>query len=109
MKSLRIALAAIGIALAAGISASFAENAPRHWPGRDVPVPETVSPAMQAVIARPLSPIWNGHPKSAEEWKTLVAKLAADTVATLPDMRQRLGVKVEPTTIAGVKTFILTP
>jgi monoterpene epsilon-lactone hydrolase len=109
MKSLRLALAAISVVLAAGISASFAENAPRHLPERDVPVPETVSPAMQAVIARPLSPIWNAHPKSAEEWKTLVAKLAADTVATLPDMRQRLGVKVEPTTIAGVKTFIVTP
>lgn len=72
-------------------------------------MPETVSPAMQAVIARSLSPIWNAHPKSAEEWKTLVAKVAADTVATLPAMRERRGVKVEPATIAGVKAFIVTP
>jgi epsilon-lactone hydrolase len=109
MKSLRIALAVVAVMLAGGMSLSFAENVPRHSPERDIPVPDTVSPAMQAVIARPLSPIWNAHPKSAEEWKALVAKLAADTVATLPDMRQRLGVKVEPTTIASVKAFIVTP
>jgi epsilon-lactone hydrolase len=109
MKSLRVALVAIGVIVAAGISVSLAENAVRHLPERDVPVPETVSPAEQAVIAQPLSPIWNAHPKSAEEWKALVAKVAEGTMKTLPEMRKRLGVSVEPTTIAGVKAYVVTP
>jgi hypothetical protein len=52
-------------------------------PERDIPIPATVSPATQAAIARPLSPIWNEHPKSAEEWKVLIARVADGVVATL--------------------------
>jgi hypothetical protein len=32
------------------------------------------------VIARPLSPIWNEHPKSAEEWKVLITRVADGVV-----------------------------
>jgi monoterpene epsilon-lactone hydrolase len=109
MKTIRLVLliAAASVALSSG--AIRAEQSVRHLPERNVTVPDTVSPAMQTVIGRPLSPIWNEHPKSAEEWKVLIARLADGVVATLPELRQRLGVRVEPTVICGVKAYIVTP
>jgi len=64
---------------------------------------------MQAIIAGPLNPIWNVVPKTAAEWKALVAKNAADTIPTLPAMRAALHVKTEPVTFGGVKAYIVTP
>jgi monoterpene epsilon-lactone hydrolase len=109
MKTTRLAVLILVINLVLISGRTLAEQGVRHLPEHDVVVPDTVSPAMQAVIGRPLSPIWNEHPKSAEEWKALVARTADARLATLPDLRQRLGVKVEPTVIGGVKAFIVTP
>ena len=109
MKTTRLALLIIAGAAVLTSGQILADQDVRHVPERDIPVPATVSPATQAVIARPLSPIWNEHPKSTEEWKVLIARLADGVVATLPDLRQRLGVKVEPTVIGGVKAYVITP
>jgi acetyl esterase/lipase len=81
----------------------------RHVPDHIVPVPDTVSPQMQAIIAQPYNPNWNVVPKSPAEWKAIVDKAAAAVVATLPEIRQALGVTVQSTTVAGVKAFIVTP
>src|SRR5439155_16377366 len=43
------------------------------------------------------------------EWKALIARRADEVAATLPDLRRRLGVKVEPTVIGGVKAYQVTP
>jgi acetyl esterase/lipase len=72
-------------------------------------VPETASPALQGLIAAPLPPYWNVHPKSAQEWNEFVQKSAAFSVKTAAILREKLGVKVEATTIGGVKAFIVTP
>jgi acetyl esterase/lipase len=64
---------------------------------------------MRAIIAKPLNPIWNVVPKTAAEWKKLVAENAKEASATIPAMRAALHVQVEPTTIAGVKAYIVTP
>jgi epsilon-lactone hydrolase len=109
MKTIRLVLLITAVSMALSSGQTLAEQSVRHLPERDVGVPDTVSPSMQAVIGRPLSPIWNDHPKSAEEWKVLIARLADGMVATLPDLRQRLGVRVEPTVIGGVKAYIVTP
>jgi len=96
-----VALSGAAIALEGGI---------RQLPARDVPVPNAdVSPAMQALIGAPLSPIWNDHPKDAAAWKALIKMRAEAVEKTLPDLRARLGVKVEPAKVAGVNTFIVTP
>ena len=81
----------------------------RHVPEHIVPVPDTVSPQMQAIIAQPYNPTWNVVPKTPAEWKAIVDKAAGAVVATLPEIRAALGVTVQPTTIAGVKSFIVTP
>ena len=74
-----------------------------------LPVPATVSPQMQAIIARPFDPRFNLTPETIARWKTRVEEAALTTMAELPKLRETLGVAVEPTTIAGVKAFIVTP
>ena len=81
----------------------------REVPARLLPVPDTVSAQMQALIARPLDPAFNIAPKGTAEWKARVSEAARVTVAALPQLREALGVCVEPTTIAGVKAFTVTP
>ncbi len=81
----------------------------RALPARTIPVPETVSLEIQALIAAPLNPLWNVIPKTADEWKAQVSAGADATLRTLPAMRERLGVTVEPTLIDGVKAFTVTP
>ena len=81
----------------------------REVPARSVPVPDTVSPQMQKVIAAPLPATWNVIPKTADEWRVQVNEAAAVAVQALPAMRAQLHVKVESRLIDGVKTFEVMP
>jgi acetyl esterase/lipase len=83
--------------------------AAREVPARSLPVPDTVSPEMQAIIARPLDPSFNIAPATTAEWKARVDRAARVTVAALPELRQALGVTVEPTAMGGVRAFTVTP
>jgi epsilon-lactone hydrolase len=97
-------------ALAAAQSAANAKAGPRTLPGRSIPVPDTASPQFQTVIAAPYrNPSWSANPKSAAEWKELIRANAAATATLRQDAREKLGVSIEPTTLGGVKAFILTP
>jgi acetyl esterase/lipase len=96
--------------LEAAQSAANAKPGPRTVPGRTIPVPPTASPQMQMLIAAPYPvPTWDANPKNTAEWKELIARRAAAAVATLPGLREKLGVTIETGTIAGVRVFILTP
>jgi epsilon-lactone hydrolase len=92
-----------------GVNLILAQDALRRVPARDIPVPDTVSSPMRAVIGRPGSSILNEHPTSTEGWKALITKTANAAAAGLPELRKRLGVGVESTTIGGVKAFVVTP
>lgn len=81
----------------------------REVPARTLPVPDTVSPQMQALIEAPLSPTWNVIPKTADEWKAQIDAASAAVISTLPALRENLGVTVEATTIDGVKVHLVTP
>src|SRR5262249_50169014 len=98
-------------AVVATSAAAFAQTAPgpREVPGHSVPVPDTVSPQMQKIIAAPLPPTWNVIPNTADEWRAQVNAGAAAIVAILPALRDQLHVKIEPQVIDGVKTFAVTP
>src|ERR1043165_6668154 len=95
-----------------GISSSGAQSPQttgREVPTRNLPVPETVSPQMQALIARPLNPNFNLTPETPAQWKARVEQAARAVEAGLPTLRETLNATVEPTTIAGVKAFIVAP
>ena len=80
----------------------------REIPGYFLPLPDDISPEMRPLVAAPPAP-WDIHPKNIQEWKELVAKVAGPAKTLLPAMREKLGVQLEPITIAGVKAFVLTP
>jgi acetyl esterase/lipase len=91
-------------------NAANSKAGPRFLPARVIPVPDTVSPQLQALIAAPYRlPQWNANPKSPAEWKKLVAELAAVGAAAQPGIRATLGVKMESATMGGVPVYILTP
>jgi hypothetical protein len=91
-------------------NAANKQTGPRFVPGRSIPVPSTVSPSLETTIAAPYrTPAWDVDPKDAADWKTLISTLGDETAAATRDMREKLGVTMEPTVIDGVKAFILTP
>ncbi len=97
-------------AMEAQENAANAKAGPRTVPGRVIPVPDTVSPQMQAVIAGPYRVSnWDADPKSATEWKELINRQAAAGAPARREAREKLGVTLDPTVIGGVKAFILTP
>jgi len=81
----------------------------REVPARLIPVPDTVSPQMQAIIAQPINADWTDVPKTVDEWKSIVEKARQRVVADLPRLREAFGVTVQPTTLGGVKAFVVTP
>jgi monoterpene epsilon-lactone hydrolase len=99
----------VAAGLAPMAAAQQAPSGTREVPSRVIPVPDTVSPQMQAVIARPLDPSFNLVPQTTAEWKARVEKVALATLAGLPKLREALGVTVQPATMAGVKVFIVVP
>jgi epsilon-lactone hydrolase len=97
-------------ALEAAQNAANAKAGPRTVPGRSIPVPTTASEQLQASIAAPYRvPTWNANPKSAAEWKEVIAKAAAAGAPARKAAREKLGVTMEETVIGGVKAFILSP
>jgi len=99
---------AIALSTAPAIAQAPAPGA-RELPARTIPVPDSVSPQMQKQIAAPLTPTWNVIPNTADEWKAQVNTVTVATMAALPALRETLHVKVEPTTIDGVKAYIVAP
>jgi acetyl esterase/lipase len=96
--------------LEAAQNAANAKPGPRVVPGRSIPVPPTASPQLQAIIAAPYRvPNWNADPKSPAEWKELISRLAVAGAARQKEVREKLGVTLETSTIGGVKVFVLTP
>lgn len=81
----------------------------RDVPARTLPVPETVSPQVQKLIAAPLRPGWDVLPKTGEDWKKVADAGAEPTIKALPGLLDRLKVKIEKSTIDGVRVFTVTP
>src|ERR1700712_153837 len=86
---------------------AYAETAlaPREVPAKTIPVPGTVSPEMQGIIAQPLRTDWDKPPTPPEGGTELVKRLEAATSAGVAPMAERLHVKYEPSTIDGVKVY----
>ncbi len=102
-------------------TAGYSETAPaqaaansragaRHSPAHVSPVPTNeVSPQIQALIGAPYPSFFNAAPKDTASWKELISQWTAPVIAVIPALKEKLGVDVETTKIAGVKVFILTP
>src|SRR5579871_5613946 len=78
-------------------------------PAKTLSAPGDVSPQLQKIIGAPLRTNWDKRPKTGEEWKPVADAGAATLIKNVPGMMERLKVKVEKTTIDGVRAFIVTP
>ncbi len=94
--------------LAQAPSAS-APLAPREEPAKTIPVPDTVSPQMQTVIAQPLRSNWDNPPTTPEGWRQLADSIAANVAPQVPAIAGRMRLAVESTTIDGVHAYIIIP
>ncbi len=81
----------------------------REVPARSLPVPDTVSPELQAVIGRPLAPGWDVIPKDAAEWRAMAAASAEVAAPDIAKIKERMGVRVARDEIAGVPVFRIAP
>ena len=72
------------------------------------PVPDTVSPQMQALIGRPPNPRYNIAPETTAEWKARSTRRRAPSWRDCHGCARRLAL-VEPTSISGVKAYVVTP
>ncbi|MGF6267092.1 monoterpene epsilon-lactone hydrolase [Paraburkholderia youngii] len=105
-----ILMACAAFASVSGVAlADDAVLAPRQVPAKTVPVPSDVSPELQKLIAQPYHPNWNAQWTTGEEWRKAANVQAAGVMKNIPAMEARLGVTVQPTTIGGVRAYIVTP
>ena len=74
-----------------------------------MPVPETVSPQMQELIAAGFPSYWEVRPQSAEEWRVFVKSFADSMESALPALKEQMGVTVTTDTMGGVPVYIVTP
>src|SRR3954452_19254398 len=87
-----IAFSALSFPAAGDAAAQSTTAAIREIPARSLPVPDTVSPQMQAVIARVPDPQFNATPETTAEWKARVDQAARAIEIGLPKLRESLGV-----------------
>ena len=78
-------------------------------PARGLPVPNTVSPGMQALIGAPLRAGWDKFPTTPEGWQALAAAGLATAKPNVLAMAERLRVTIAPGVIDGVRIFTVTP
>ena len=81
----------------------------RAVPAKSLPVPMDVSPGMQEIIAAPFSSTWDVLWSTGEQWRATANEQAAKAMPALAETRERLHVKVKPSTMGGVKVFVVTP
>jgi epsilon-lactone hydrolase len=92
-----------------GAVAPSGEKDARQIPARLIPVPTTVSPELQAVIARPLNPQLRMVPRTTEEWRAIVAMATEKDKPVLAQLRKLFPVDIKSEIKGGIKTYIVTP
>src|SRR5579871_3643553 len=109
----RVQLAALASLASFAITTAGSAQTPTpgtlQVPAKTLPTPTDVSPQLQKIIGAPLRTNWDKRPKTGEEWKPVADAGAATLIKNVPGMMERLKVKVEKTTIDGVRAFIVTP
>ena len=91
------------------MAATPSNLAARALPPRTLPVPDTVSAALQAVIAA-LYPVgWDVIPQTAAQWNALASQSAAAAAPFIAEIYRRFDIRVEKGRIGDVNVFTVTP
>jgi monoterpene epsilon-lactone hydrolase len=97
------------VAIAARAGEQTLPLTPRDVPAKSLPVPSTVSPEIQQLIAAPLRQNWNAPPTTPDGWKAAADAGLAAAQPNITAMRERLHVKTVPGMVDGVRVFTVTP
>jgi acetyl esterase/lipase len=84
----------------------------REVPARTLPVPDTVSPETQKIVAGAPGGNWSTIPKTPEEWAAAAGRGGGAPGGIGPGnqaLLDRFGLKSEPITVNGVAAYMLTP
>lgn len=82
----------------------------RVVPSRELPVPATVSPALQDIMALAQDPaVYLAAPRSVAEWQEWISEREREIVRHLGALRERLGVSIAAKSIAGINCYEITP
>jgi acetyl esterase/lipase len=104
-KIARVAFGCLAAALAMNLRAggTAAEAPSRTIPSRNIPMPDTVSPALQKVLGE--------APEILQELQTPAGqkRLSDEMRGQVAKMRDRLGVTVTRQMIGGISSFVVTP
>jgi acetyl esterase/lipase len=96
-------------ALQAAQGAGNSNAGPRTVPAKVLPIPSDLEPATAMLVAAPYSQFWNLNAPDDAGWREIVKQFDTAGLPELAKGRAALGVTIEPTTLGGVKAFILTP
>jgi epsilon-lactone hydrolase len=81
----------------------------RLLPARELPVPTTVSPALQRRIANHYPIGWDKVPNTADEWRALAAESVKAVAFDISVVANRFKLKIERAEVAGVPVFVIIP
>src|SRR5260221_936535 len=97
----------LGAIMALAAAAAIAQE--RTVPASPLPVPTDVSPQIQPLASRPISPDFDVVPQTIEEWVALQEAYNNSVAQAVPGQEQRLHVTAEESEMAGVTVYIVTP
>ena len=72
-------------------------------------MPDDLDAASAALVAAPYSAFWNLDPPDDDGWRAIVKRAAETAAPMVAQQRAVLGVSIAPTTLGGVKAYVLTP
>lgn len=78
-------------------------------PAHTVPVPATLSPALQELVAQPATGAGSKVPRTTAEWQALVAATASQDRLRSVGLAEKFGVTVMAQVIGGVPCYRVTP
>jgi monoterpene epsilon-lactone hydrolase len=110
LRGCRVTCVRTGLVVLALAALAAAQSLPsRDLPARRIPVPTTVSPELQKVIA----PAWTGNRDATtfttQQWKAFQKSTDDAGAKALQPLKQRLHVTVEEQKIAGVRVYRVKP
>ena len=77
-------------------------------PAKKIPLPNDVSPQLRRLISQPVQPI-PPTPTTDDEWRSAEQEADAEAAKVRSQAAEMVGAKIEPTRVAGVSCFRVTP
>ncbi|MET1040483.1 MAG: hypothetical protein ABWZ90_05550 [Acidimicrobiales bacterium] len=89
----------------------MSEPAPTlHLPARDIPIPTSVSPEAQAVLAMPALPVPERPPvDDVDGWRTMIADHDEAIAALMAERSSSAPVTTEERDVGGVRVYDIPP